>query len=565
MSLYKWVKNKLLKQENLYVWFLFITLLPCIVLALTEPLSPWVKAASVLIPFAVYGLLFNLFRKPGFFLMFCFILLLINGYQLVLLYLFSESVVSPDMFLNIVTTNAGESGELMRTIWPAVLMACLLYFSAMGLAVYSICNKKKLSWNFVRKSSLASIIAALFGIGCLLINHSKGFSFVLDHDIYPVNAFYNLNFAANKYIKTIRYPETSKDFTFKALKGERSSKREVYLLVIGETSRAANWGLWGYDRPTNPNLSKRSDLLVFKDVLTQGNTTHKIVPMILSAASAENFECIYSQKSMITAFKEAGFKTAFISNQIPDRAFIDDFAAEADTLIRVGEVLKQEKHPYDNEAVPFVRSLIESSDDPLFIVFHSYGSHFEYSQRYAPENAVFTPHKAGALRYKERPMFLNAYDNTICNIDNVLSQLIGLLDRPDLCSGFLYSSDHGEDLMDDERKMFLHCSPVPTYYQLHIPFLIWFSEEYKNNFPDQFEYASKHTGMPVSTNSIFHTMLDMARINTEYKDKTLSLVGQEFYPQIRHFIDEHDEPEKFRKLGLKEQDWEQIDKLHIRL
>lgn len=32
---------------------------------------------------------------------------------------------------------------------------------------------------------------------------------------------------------------------------------------------------------------------------------------------------------------------------------------------------------------------------------------------------------------------------------------------------------------------FLHSSPVPTYYQWGIPFLIWFSEEYQTDIQDR--------------------------------------------------------------------------------
>ena len=46
----------------------------------------------------------------------------------------------------------------------------------------------------------------------------------------------------------------------------------------------------------------------------------------------------------------------------------------------------------------------------------------------------------------------------------------------------LYLSDHGEDIFDDPRHLFLHASPVPSYYQLHIPFLIWMSDSYREAF-----------------------------------------------------------------------------------
>ena len=50
----------------------------------------------------------------------------------------------------------------------------------------------------------------------------------------------------------------------------------------------------------------------------------------MSAVSAENFDSIYHQKGIITAFKEAGFKTAFFSNQRYNNSFIDFFGKEAD-------------------------------------------------------------------------------------------------------------------------------------------------------------------------------------------------------------------------------------------
>lgn len=69
-------------------------------------------------------------------------------------------------------------------------------------------------------------------------------------------------------------------------------------MVIGETSRAANWQLYGYNRNTNPKLSTVENLIHFSDVLTQSNTTHKSVPMLLSNASALHYDCIYQEKAL---------------------------------------------------------------------------------------------------------------------------------------------------------------------------------------------------------------------------------------------------------------------------
>ncbi len=101
-------------------------------------------------------------------------------------------------------------------------------------------------------------------------------------------------------------------------------------MVIGETSRSANWSIYGYNRETNPELTKIKGLTAFCHVLTESNTTHKSVPMLMSSVTAHDFNSIYRQKGIITAFKEAGYRTAFFSNQRYNHSFIDFFGKEAD-------------------------------------------------------------------------------------------------------------------------------------------------------------------------------------------------------------------------------------------
>lgn len=105
-------------------------------------------------------------------------------------------------------------------------------------------------------------------------------------------------------------------------------------------------------------------MVPFSNVLTQSNATHKSVPIILSPASAANYDSIYVQKSLITAFKEAGFQTWYLSNQVPNRSLIDFFSEEAERRIdispREGE-LYTDNRP-DGEMLPSIREIIQQSD-----------------------------------------------------------------------------------------------------------------------------------------------------------------------------------------------------------
>lgn len=61
---------------------------------------------------------------------------------------------------------------------------------------------------------------------------------------------------------------------------QTEGKREIYVLVVGETSRAMEWSLYGYERKTTPRMEKLDGLVHFTDVVTQSNNTHKSVPII---------------------------------------------------------------------------------------------------------------------------------------------------------------------------------------------------------------------------------------------------------------------------------------------
>ena len=103
----------------------------------------------------------------------------------------------------------------------------------------------------------------------------------------------------------------------------------------------------------NPGLSGIGGLTAFSHVLTESNTTHKSVPMLLSPVSASSFDSIYYQKGIITAFKEAGNQTAFFSNQRYNHSFIDFFGKEADTYDFIKEDVGDSNYnPSDNRKVP---------------------------------------------------------------------------------------------------------------------------------------------------------------------------------------------------------------------
>ena len=491
--------------------------------------------------------------------------LILGAFQLVLLYLFGNSIIAVDMFTNLVTTNAGEAGELLGSIWPAVAGVCILYIPLLILGVISVKNKEKLSRVFRIKTLKAALIILIIGGSASIYSSVSNSLYELKHVIFPLNVVYNIKYAVERWHMSNAYYTTSKDFKFRSTRTKSSNKREVYLLIIGETSRSLNWQLNGYPKETNPLLSKRDDVIYYPDAVTQSNTTHKSVPLILGVANANDYEDLYKTKSVIAAFKEAGFKTLYVSNQALNRSLIDYYAAEADKRIDLSPVnndLYKENLP-DGNALSIIQNAIKEDNNDLFIVFHSYGSHFNYQHRYPKEMAYFKPDNTSTISHKYKQNIENAYNNSIRYTDFVLNSAIEILNDSSLCSGMLYLSDHGEDLMDDDRKKFLHASPIPTYYQLHIPMLIWMSESYISANPEKRNAAIDNHYKPVSTSATFNTMTDMANINTIMSDKTYSLLNPLFEVRERLYVTDHNDPCLFFNLGLDQKDLDLIDSMKI--
>ena len=566
MKLFKKIGHFLDAPAHLITVFVVLMLVPNMGLAITEPYTATTIIASLLIPAGFYLLWTLPTRHPGIMMLAALPLMILGAFQLVLLYLFGDSIIAVDMFTNLFTTNVSEAGELLGNIYPAIIGVCIIYIPLIFIAIRSIRRDIKSSSQQRIRIVLVGATLLVAGGGSALISAHRNSEFGIKYHIFPVNVIHNIQLTIHRWHKSQDFPQTSKEFRFHAVKGQQDSvRREVYVMVIGEASRAASWQLFGYERETTPRLSQQANLVAFRDILTQSNTTHKSVPIILSGASAENFDSIWVQKSMLTLFKEAGFRTVFISNQPPNRSLIDFFANEADTTIDITSHNSNFGVEHlDEEVIPILKKQIASSDDNLFVVIHTYGSHFAYFKRYSKEFAQFKPDYALAVKRSSRQEVINSYDNSILYTDYVLSKVIATLDNANVCSALLYCADHGEDLMDDRRYRFLHASPTTTYYQLHVAAFAWFSNRYRSVFPEKYVAAMANRDAAGTTGNLFHTIADMASIESRYVDPSRSLVNAEWQDAPRMYLNDHDHAVDFLDTGLTEEDILMLDRHEIK-
>lgn len=551
-------------------WLLYAVVAVCLVpniwLSLTENLSVTQAIANVILPAGIYTLLMSITPKVGRATLLMIILMIFAAFQMVLLYMYGRSIIAVDMYLNIITTNPGEVSELLGNIVVIIGVVLCLYIPTIIYGIIAVTRKWRLSRHTIRIARRTGYWTAGAGIVFFILGFTSSRTYRPIRDLYPINIFYNMGVAANRASDLTNYHKTSDNFTYHATSTMPDSVRQVYVLVIGETSRADNWQLLGYDRPTTPRLMNRNGLTSFSKAISQTNTTHKSVPMLLSPLDATTFgDSINHVKSIVTAFKEAGFHTAYFSNQNRNHSYIDFFAQEADTCVFLSDNKSVfENKSFDTELLPLLDKEIDRNRNRQLVILHCYGSHFNYIDRYPKGYGSFKPDGPAKATHHYREEQINAYDNTIEFTSDMLADIIDRIDTIDANTAMIFTSDHGEDIFDDERRLFLHSSPIPSYYQIHVPVLIWLSDSYRALRPETVEALEANRDKFVaSTSAFFHTVIDMAGIDTPYYNPEASLLQNCYTPKAPIYINDHNEAVPLEECGILGYDIENLKKLGV--
>lgn len=541
--------------------FLILLIIPNVILGFTERMPAVVATVNVVLPLAVYYFLLTLSPRLGRTIWLFFPVIFLDAFQIVLLWLYKRSVIAVDMFLNLVTTNPGEAGELLGNMLPSIIIVVVLYVPPLIFATIALCK----GWNIGhaglmrqrRQALWLAVIAAAATVGAGL-----GGELRFRRDIFPVNVLDNARLAGRHAIKLRQRAAHEPEFSFDAQSVRPDTCREVIVLVVGETSRADHWALNGYSRPTTPRLkSLEADgcgrLINFRRSLSQSNTTHKSVPLLLSHLTPENYgDSIYSVKSVISAFKEAGYSTAFVTAQKHNRSFIEFFGDEADTTIYIGDDSPEKFAELGDLALlGYLDKILAKGTRKQLVVLHCYGSHFSYRDRYPSGLTRFRPDTYSEISAGERDALINAYDNTIVTTDSLLSGIAHRLNLLPANAAMVYSSDHGEDILDDSRGLFLHASPCPTFYQVYVPFIVWISNSYAASHPEISESLTRNSCLPVASGDSFTpTALGLAGITTPRITGPRSLTDSNYRALPRRYLNDHNECIGLMQSGFIEND-----------
>jgi glucan phosphoethanolaminetransferase (alkaline phosphatase superfamily) len=328
-----------------------------------------------------------------------------------------------------------------------------------------------------------------------------------------------------------------KSFRFHARRvGPPLHLRQVYVLVIGESSRRADWQLFGYDRPTNPELSKLKNLVPLRHFITTWPESIAAIPMILTRRKPYMaWDAPWHEASILRAMQEAGYETYWISNQQAIGEFdspVSMYAYEAEHVEWLNHASWTAPGSYDEDLIRPLKDALRASDHDLFIVLHLMGSHVKYDYRYPRAFEHWKPTQVsppGKGTRIERAR--NSYDNTILYTDYVLAQVIGALKSSGAVSALWYESDHGELIPTPTCDKEGHgVGTVPEY---EISALFWYSDGYQEHFPQRVAALRSHAGRRTLSADTFESLIDMAGVTFPSHDETWSLFSPDWHYHTR--------------------------------
>ncbi|WP_373974335.1 phosphoethanolamine--lipid A transferase [Chitinibacter sp. SCUT-21] len=443
-------------------------------------------------------------------------------------------MINAEMVQNAFETNHGEARDLLT-------FKMLLYVLLLGIVPIVLLWRAQIEFRpFKHEAKVKSlvILGSVLLLGTIAAGYYKDFASVfrnhreLRYLLTPSNYIQ----ATSKYLRNSAAltPVEVKPIGEDAKLGaswQKVTRPSLTVLVVGETARAANFSLNGYERDTNAELKKIPALINFSQFSSCGTDTAVSVPCMFSMFERSDYsdKLGKSHQGLLDILQRVGLAVNWRDNQSGckgacDRVPNESTAAESDpALCRDGEcwdeILLQK--------IPAQLAELEKGKQSAVLVLHMMGSHGPaYYKRYPAQFAQFKPYcQTNQLDKCSQAEILNSYDNTLRYTDHVLASLIKMLqEKQDVVdTAMVYVSDHGESI--GERGLYLHGSPyvIAPDYQTHIPAIMWFSPQYQQSRGLNAACLKQKAAQAYSHDNLFHSMLGLLDVQTTAYQRKLDL------------------------------------------
>jgi lipid A ethanolaminephosphotransferase len=440
--------------------------------------------------------------------------------------------LDPTMLRNAMHTNWSEATELLG--WG--LAVHLLLYAAVPLALLSRVDVATRPWRRALAVRLALALGSALALGAglmlvfqdlsALVRTERGLRYL----ITPANIVYSVGrvMAADSAAAAAPRLPVGTD----ARLGPRAlarTKPALLVVVVGETARAASWGLNGYARQTTPELAGLG-VLNFSDVTACGTNTETSLPCMFSAIGRRDYDepRIRGSESLMHVLARAGYAVRWIDNQSGCKGVCDGIDQQR-IDVASHPALCDGDHCLDEALVQGLDAATRGTPGNLVLVLHMLGNHGPaYHKRYPAAFRRYAPTcDTTELHRCSREAIVNAYDNALLYTDHVLARTVELLAarsaRYD--TGLIYVSDHGESL--GESGLYLHGVPyaIAPSEQAKVPMVWWLSAGLADSAGIDRHCLAAQAAKPWTHDSLFHTALGLLNVQTSVYDGALDITA----------------------------------------
>ncbi len=448
--------------------------------------------------------------------------------------------LDPSMLRNVLHTDVPEARELIgvQLALHLVLYAVLplLLLSRVQLVTRPLRSRRLLLRAFLRRCLLLGLSAMVMA-GAMLLNF-QAFSSLMRNQkevrylITPANYLWSLGVVAAQSVRGAARPRQA--IGLDAHPGPSWQARQrpmVLVVVVGETARAANWGLSGYARQTTPQLAAIAPVN-FPTVVACGTSTEVSLPCMFAPVGRRSYDeaAIRGQESLLDVLARAGVAVHWRDNQSGCKGLCDSHPGDRVSPLNAPG-LCSEGRCLDEGLIQDMEERLDAAEGTQVWFLHMLGNHGpSYFRRYPEAFARFQPDcREDDLRRCNVAQIVNAYDNALLYTDHVLASAIAKLKARagKVDAALVYVSDHGESL--GERGLFLHGMPyaIAPDVQTRVPMIMWFGDGFERAsgleagcLLPALAQAARGT---VAHDHLFHTVLGLLDVRTGIAEASLDL------------------------------------------
>lgn len=442
--------------------------------------------------------------------------------------------IDRNMLVNVLLTDKHEASEFFTS---ALLGHFLVYVILPSLFIALISIKRQSYKVEFFHRLVFSVMCLVIGIGSFGLQYKQIIAFFRTHEeamtlLNPVNSI----IAGVSQVKS-QWNDRNIQLHSIGLDAKRiphSGKPRLVVLILGETTRAANWGMNGYERNTTPVLSEL-EVLNFPDVSSCGTSTAVSLPCMFSMFSRSEFSAQKGKEyeNLLDILSRTGIYVIWRDNDSGgSKSVADRVGEERLNKIFVEGLCNTGKGCYDSILLHDLDKRLSEAepDQDIFLVLHQQGSHGPaYFERYPAEFKKYVP-ECLSTDFKQctQEEIINSYDNTIAYIDSFLGDVIKMLKSHSekYATAMMYVSDHGESL--GEFGLYLHGIPwiIAPKEQTHIPMVVWMDEKSAGNFGIDQNRLKKLATHTYSHDNLFHSILGLMGITTFLYDENKDIFAQ---------------------------------------